>query len=84
MTPLTNGSGGAAQVLANLASFHRGVGPAVVSHYDATAGASTSTARCRTPISGSSPTQVNKIIAATQGTTCRRARMSWCAARCRP
>jgi multidrug efflux pump subunit AcrB len=36
MTPLTNGAGGAAQVLANVASFHRGVGPAVVSHYDST------------------------------------------------
>jgi multidrug efflux pump subunit AcrB len=34
MTPLTNGVGGPAQVLANVASFHRGVGPAVVSHYD--------------------------------------------------
>jgi multidrug efflux pump subunit AcrB len=34
MTPLTNGAGGAQQVLANVASFHRGVGPAVVSHYD--------------------------------------------------
>ena len=34
MTPLTNGAGGPAQVLANVASFHRGVAPAVVSHYD--------------------------------------------------
>ena len=34
MTPLTNGVGGPAQVLANVASFHRGVSPAVVSHYD--------------------------------------------------
>jgi multidrug efflux pump subunit AcrB len=34
MTPLTNGTGGPAQVLANVASFHRGVVPAVVSHYD--------------------------------------------------
>jgi multidrug efflux pump subunit AcrB len=30
------GAGHAAQLLANLASFHRGVAPAVVSHYDAT------------------------------------------------
>jgi multidrug efflux pump subunit AcrB len=36
MTPVTNGSGGTPQVLANLASFHRGVSPAVVSHYDST------------------------------------------------
>src|ERR1700733_2165351 len=34
MTPLTNGVGGPAQVLANVATFHRGVAPAVVSHYD--------------------------------------------------
>jgi multidrug efflux pump subunit AcrB len=34
MTPLTNGTGGPAQVLANVATFHRGVAPAVVSHYD--------------------------------------------------
>jgi multidrug efflux pump subunit AcrB len=36
LTPVTNGGGGAPQVLANLASFHRGVSPAVASHYDAT------------------------------------------------
>jgi multidrug efflux pump subunit AcrB len=36
LTPLTNGAGGTSQVLANLASFHRGVSPAVVSHYDST------------------------------------------------
>jgi multidrug efflux pump subunit AcrB len=38
-TPLTNGSAsntGAPQVLANVASFHRSVGPSVVSHYNAT------------------------------------------------
>ncbi|HUO18367.1 MAG TPA: efflux RND transporter permease subunit [Steroidobacteraceae bacterium] len=37
-TPITGpgASGGSAQMLANLASFHRSVGPAVVSHYDAT------------------------------------------------
>ncbi len=35
MTPLTNNAGGPSQVLANVATFHRGVGPAVVSHYDA-------------------------------------------------
>ena len=34
MTPLTNGAGGPAQVLANVATFYRGVAPAVVSHYD--------------------------------------------------
>jgi multidrug efflux pump subunit AcrB len=34
-TPLTSGTGGAQQLLANLATIKRGVGPAVVSHYDA-------------------------------------------------
>ncbi|HEV2227340.1 MAG TPA: efflux RND transporter permease subunit [Steroidobacteraceae bacterium] len=36
-TPITGpaATGGSAQMLANLASFHRSVGPAVVSHYDA-------------------------------------------------
>jgi multidrug efflux pump subunit AcrB len=36
MTPVTNGLGGTSQVLANLATFQRGVSPAVVSHYDST------------------------------------------------
>ncbi len=35
LTPITNGMGGQAQVLANLATFRHAVGPAVVSHYDA-------------------------------------------------
>jgi multidrug efflux pump subunit AcrB len=37
-TPITGpgATGSGAQMLANLASFHRSVGPAVVSHYDAT------------------------------------------------
>ena len=35
-TPLGAGTGGAPQLLSNLASFRRGVAPAVVSHYDAT------------------------------------------------
>jgi multidrug efflux pump subunit AcrB len=35
-TSATGGAGHTAQLLANLASFHRGVAPAVVSHYDAT------------------------------------------------
>jgi CzcA family heavy metal efflux pump len=35
-TPMTNGAGGgSAQLLANLATFHRGSSPAVVSHYNA-------------------------------------------------
>jgi CzcA family heavy metal efflux pump/RND family efflux transporter MFP subunit len=34
-TPITAGSGGDAQLLANLATFRRDVGPAVVSHYNA-------------------------------------------------
>jgi CzcA family heavy metal efflux pump len=33
-TPLTSGTGGQHQLLANLATIQRGVGPAVVSHYD--------------------------------------------------
>jgi multidrug efflux pump subunit AcrB len=33
-TPLTSGTGGSQQLLANLATIKRGVGPAVVSHYD--------------------------------------------------
>jgi CzcA family heavy metal efflux pump len=33
-TPITTGVGGASQLLANLATIHRSVGPAVVSHYD--------------------------------------------------
>ena len=34
-TPLTAGGGGPSHLLASIASFHRSVGPAVVSHYDA-------------------------------------------------
>jgi CzcA family heavy metal efflux pump len=35
-TPISSGSGGNTQLLANLATFHRGTSPAVVSHYNAT------------------------------------------------
>jgi multidrug efflux pump subunit AcrB len=35
VTPVTKGSGGSQQLLANLATIDRGVGQAVVSHYDA-------------------------------------------------
>ena len=35
-TPLTPAAGGAAQLLSAVATFHRTVGPAVVSHYNAT------------------------------------------------
>jgi multidrug efflux pump subunit AcrB len=35
-TPLSGGIGGSSQILSNLASIHRSVGPAVVSHYNAT------------------------------------------------
>ena len=35
-TPITAGGGGPEQLLANMVSFHRSVGPAVVSHYNAT------------------------------------------------
>ena len=33
--PITSGNGGGAQLLANVAGFHRGASPAVVSHYNA-------------------------------------------------
>jgi multidrug efflux pump subunit AcrB len=33
-SPLTNGQGASAQMLANVATFHRAAGPAVVSHYN--------------------------------------------------
>jgi multidrug efflux pump subunit AcrB len=35
-TPLSGGVGGSSQILSNLASIHRSVAPAVVSHYNAT------------------------------------------------
>jgi multidrug efflux pump subunit AcrB len=35
-TPLSGGIGGSSQILSNLADIHRSVGPAVVSHYNAT------------------------------------------------
>ncbi|HTT43183.1 MAG TPA: efflux RND transporter permease subunit [Steroidobacteraceae bacterium] len=35
-TPVTGAQGSSAQLLANLATFHRSMSPAVVSHYDAT------------------------------------------------
>jgi multidrug efflux pump subunit AcrB len=35
-TPLSGGIGGSSQILSNLASIHRSVAPAVVSHYNAT------------------------------------------------
>jgi multidrug efflux pump subunit AcrB len=35
-TPLSGGVGGSSQILSNLANIHRSVGPAVVSHYNAT------------------------------------------------
>jgi multidrug efflux pump subunit AcrB len=35
-TPLSGGVGGASQILSSVASIHRSVGPAVVSHYNAT------------------------------------------------
>jgi multidrug efflux pump subunit AcrB len=35
-TPLSGGIGGSSQILSNLANIHRSVGPAVVSHYNAT------------------------------------------------
>jgi multidrug efflux pump subunit AcrB len=35
-TPLSGGVGGSSQILSNIANIHRSVGPAVVSHYNAT------------------------------------------------
>jgi multidrug efflux pump subunit AcrB len=61
----TGGAGHTAQLLANLASFHRGVAPAVVSHYDATPVIDIFGAVDGTDL-GFVSAQIDKVIADTQ------------------
>ena len=63
-TPVT-GSNGSSQMLANLASFSRGVAPAVVSHYDATPVIDIYGAVEGTDL-GYIAAQINKLVAETQ------------------
>ncbi|HET9389948.1 MAG TPA: efflux RND transporter permease subunit, partial [Steroidobacteraceae bacterium] len=65
-TPLTNGSGGTSQMLANVATFQRSASPAVVSHYDATPVLDIYGAVQDTDL-GFVSTQVNRIVAETKG-----------------
>jgi multidrug efflux pump subunit AcrB len=66
-TPITGpgASGAGAQMLANLASFHRSVGPAVVSHYDATPVIDIYGAMHGADL-GFMSSQINKLIAETR------------------
>jgi multidrug efflux pump subunit AcrB len=63
-TPIT-GTAGNPQLLANLASFHRSAGPAVVSHYDATPVIDIYGALQGTDL-GFMSAQIEKLIAATR------------------
>jgi len=74
MTPLTNGVGGPAQVLANVATFHRSVGPAVVSHYDAMPVLDIYGAAQDVDL-GFISSQVNRIVAASQSNLPRGSRV---------
>jgi multidrug efflux pump subunit AcrB len=62
-TPIT-GAAGKPQLLANLASFHRSAGPAVVSHYDATPVIDIYGGLQGTDL-GFMSAQINKLVAAT-------------------
>jgi len=65
-TPVTGGNGsGGSQMLANLASFSRGVSPAVVSHYDATPVIDIYGAVEGTDL-GFIAAQINRLVAETQ------------------
>jgi multidrug efflux pump subunit AcrB len=66
-TPITGptATGASAQMLANLASFHRSVGPAVVSHYDATPVIDIYGARQGTDL-GFMSAQINRLVAETR------------------
>jgi CzcA family heavy metal efflux pump len=64
-TPITSGSGGATQLLANLATFRRGTSPAVVSHYNATPVFDVYGTTQGTDL-GFVATEVNKIVADAQ------------------
>jgi multidrug efflux pump subunit AcrB len=75
MTPLTNTGGGSAQVLANVATFHRGVGPAVVSHYDSAPVIDIYGAVQDADL-GFVSAQVNRIIAATRDAVPRGSRVA--------
>jgi len=68
-TPVT-GSNGSSQMLANLASFSRGVAPAVVSHYDATPVIDIYGAVEGTDL-GYIAAQINKLVAQTQHSLAR-------------
>jgi multidrug efflux pump subunit AcrB len=69
-TPLTNGTAGTGsgppQMLANVASFHRSFGPAVVSHYNATPVIDIYGSVQNTDL-GFISDQVNKIVAGSKG-----------------
>jgi len=64
-TPLSGGIGGSSQILSNLASIHRSVAPAVVSHYNATPAIDIYGAVQGTDL-GYVSAQINKIIADSQ------------------
>jgi len=64
-TPLSGGIGGSAQILSNVANIHRSVGPAVVSHYNATPVIDIFGSVQGTDL-GYVSAQINKIIAAAQ------------------
>jgi multidrug efflux pump subunit AcrB len=68
-SPVT-GSNGSSQMLANLASFSRGVAPAVVSHYDATPVIDIYGAVEGTDL-GYIAAQINKLVAETQHSLAR-------------
>ncbi|HET7757698.1 MAG TPA: efflux RND transporter permease subunit, partial [Steroidobacteraceae bacterium] len=63
-TPITGGNG-ASQLLANLASFHRSVAPAVVSHYNATPVIDIYGAVAGTDL-GFIAAQIDRLVAATR------------------
>ncbi|HYL01822.1 MAG TPA: efflux RND transporter permease subunit [Steroidobacteraceae bacterium] len=63
-TPITGGNG-TSQLLANLASFHRSVAPAVVSHYNATPVIDIYGSVAGTDL-GFIAAQINKLVAATR------------------
>src|ERR1700722_5582340 len=64
-TPLSGGVGGSSQILSNLASIHRSVAPAVVTHYNATPAIDIYGAVQDTDL-GYVSAQINKIIADSQ------------------
>ncbi len=76
-TPITGPAApaGRAQLLANLANFHRSVGPAVVSHYDATPVIDIYGALQGTDL-GFMAAQINKLVADTRGELPRGSRVT--------